>query len=368
MVLDEAILYQVNLTNQKIQDEEMLENIKFRKVERMLLQELMNPAFKVSDKLDSENVLMERFKVSKVTIRNALKRLEQDGIILCEHGKRRVLLRKPSDTKIRSGMSFGLFMRSEYLTSGDDLLGVARGLADGLREWNADLVVLPISGKDSELDFVKRVVGRNIIDGVFMTCMAEGKAIIEYLSEVKFPCVSFNNMEDAQWYDSPVPHAGLREIDILRGYCAAYRNVTVVGCRQPSLDRTCKLLNTRMPVRILTIEDHPPMEALADLLLKGKEDELILVASPVLFESLHRIAVQNPERNFRGRVLLFQHTPSDLSRFEDRFCVFRRPVEQLGQALSVLMREEILRKNRNEEPYNGQCVFVDAFVEGNGGT
>ena len=284
----------------------MLENIKFRKIEQLLLRELMGPAYKVSDKLESETALARKFNVSKVTIRSALKRLEDDSIILCEHGKRRVLLRKPTETaRIRSGMSFGFFMRGEYLTTSNDLLGVSRGLAEGLRAWKADLLILPMSGKLSELEFVKRVVGRNMVDGLFVTSMEEGPAIVEYLQGVDFPCVSFNNMENSPRYDG-VPYVGLREIDALNSFARGFREIHVVGCAAPSLDRTMLLLDPGLPLEIHQTRPEACEGILCELIDALVDDNLLIIASLELLPVIDLITRRTPAAGCRGNVLVLQ--------------------------------------------------------------
>lgn len=342
----------------------MLEDIKFRRIEKMLLRELTGSFYKVNDKLESENALMKRFNVSKVTIRAALKRLEDSGIILCEHGKRRVLLRKPDDmSRIRSGMNFGVFMRNEYLTENNDLLGVSQGLAEGLRKWNADLTILPISGKISELEFVKRVVGRNMIDGLFMTGMEEGMAIMDYLKDIDFPCVSFDFMECGENNGKSFPHVKLREASILNSFASKFQKVLVVGSHGHSLDRTRDLLDAALPFDIKPVNVDSCEREIEKILDSLIDEELLLVASLDVLSLLDWIARRSPKRDLSKNVLVFKHCPVDLSRYQGRYLLFDRPMTKIGESAAGLMRKAILNRNDKEFERNEEVVVIDATIK-----
>jgi len=341
----------------------MNEDIKFRRIEKLLREEFMGPACQVSDRLESENALMARFNVSKVTVRAALKRLEDAGIILCEHGKRRVLLRKPDDTrKLRSGMTFGIFMRSEFLTESTDLLAVSRGLAEELRRWNADLTILPMSGEISELQFVKRVVGRNLIDGLFITRMAEGTTIVDYLTSLEFPCVAFSYMEDAPTYHARVPFVELKEAAPLNTFAARFRRILVAAQPGPSLERTRHLLDRHLPIEILTLPPATREQQLQLILTALADDELLLVASLDILPTLDIVAHRTPARDFRPNVLVFKHCPTDLSPYQGRYLLFDRPVETLGIEAAKIMRELILNKRASDQPSDPKTIPVHAAI------
>ncbi|MYU20137.1 GntR family transcriptional regulator, partial [Streptomyces sp. SID8361] len=59
----------------------------FRQIADALREAIDKGRFREGDKLPSETELVEHFAVSRMTVRNALSLLQQEGLAVSEHGK-----------------------------------------------------------------------------------------------------------------------------------------------------------------------------------------------------------------------------------------------------------------------------------------
>lgn len=63
---------------------------------RRLLNEIVGPDYRVGDRLPTEHTLAKHFAVSRPVVREALRRLQADGIVLSRQGSGTYVQRKPS--------------------------------------------------------------------------------------------------------------------------------------------------------------------------------------------------------------------------------------------------------------------------------
>ena len=73
-----------------------------------LLQEIMSGAFSAGDRLPTENQLAQRFAVSRPVVREALQRLQTDGVVLARQGSGTYVQRSPSQRVAELTREFSL--------------------------------------------------------------------------------------------------------------------------------------------------------------------------------------------------------------------------------------------------------------------
>lgn len=343
----------------------MLETVKYRQVERWLRCELARPQYEISDKLPTEKALAKSLNVGQVTIRSALKRLEMSGVIACVHGKGRFLLKKPDmQDQPRSGMNFGLFVLNDHLSFSNDILQLARGLADGLHRWNASLAILPVFRELSELDAVKRILARNVIDGLFLTGMRESDAILQHLTAVHFPCVVFHCMETEPRVDGLAPRVELWEKRNLNELAARFRRIRVLVEKREGapLRRTLGLLDGTIPAEAQVISPETAENDLVRLIKTLRNDELLVISDLALLPLFDLIAGRFMEREFWDNVLIFNHHAIDIDRYEKRYLVFERPVGRVGEICADIMRKLVFNQNSKQALAIDPRMGVDACV------
>jgi len=115
-----------------------------------IFQMIEEEAYQVGDRIPSEHELAERLKVSRPTLREALKMLEEEHILYCKHGRGRFLARDSSSiyesiTRLRSVTDMMqerfLLAQAQVLSLRQEPAGEAIGTQLGIKA-NAPIVIL----------------------------------------------------------------------------------------------------------------------------------------------------------------------------------------------------------------------------------
>ena len=115
-----------------------------------IFQMLEEEAYQVGDRIPSEHELAERLKVSRPTLREALKMLEEEHILYCKHGRGRFLARDSSSiyesiTRLRSVTDMMqerfLLAQARVLSLREEPAGEAIGTQLAIKA-NAPIVIL----------------------------------------------------------------------------------------------------------------------------------------------------------------------------------------------------------------------------------
>jgi len=115
-----------------------------------ILQMLEEEVYQIGDRIPSEHELANRLKVSRPTLREALKMLEEDRVLYCRHGRGRFLARDNSSiyesiTRLRSVTDVMqerfLFAQAQVLSLREEPAGEAIGTQLGIKA-DAPIVVL----------------------------------------------------------------------------------------------------------------------------------------------------------------------------------------------------------------------------------
>jgi len=92
----------------------MSKSIKYLQVQRDLKKSFIQGSYEIGDKLPSEYELASRYNITRMTVRNALKNFEIEGLISKEQGKRSVLKRKHKSLELLSIKGFTEVMSAVY--------------------------------------------------------------------------------------------------------------------------------------------------------------------------------------------------------------------------------------------------------------
>ena len=107
-----------------------------------LLNEIVGAGYQIGDRLPTEHQLAEHFAVSRPVVREALRRLQTDGIVVSRQGSGTYVQRKPSQRVV-------------------ELTGNAPGLGEVLQGFELRLSLEPLSARlaarnrsDAQLDAI----------------------------------------------------------------------------------------------------------------------------------------------------------------------------------------------------------------------
>lgn len=107
------------------------EPTRYEEVVRALLAEIDGGAYEIGDRLPTEHELCARFGVSRHTVREALRRLQEMGIILRRQGSGSVLAAKRADGRFVNSISSLDELLQYAATTRLEILSVDRILVDG---------------------------------------------------------------------------------------------------------------------------------------------------------------------------------------------------------------------------------------------
>ncbi len=341
------------------------ENIKFREIAEHIRAEFIKPHWQPGHKLDSEKKLMDQYGVSRITIRSALQRLEAEGIIAREQGKRSVLLQKPADQKnIRKGINFGLIGNEEIVDASlSDLPRIGINIIRELSSWGATLSLFPFLSEQhpGALDFTRNLISRNLVDGFFVSFTPDFLEIGEYLLAKEIPFV----------YVLQFQHMMLNfsEGELAGKYCVVQAEELAPTQR---LTKRLKDNGTERIVLLGSRDDYFPQRTYDLFKESAGEAGVELISVPMMGTSLKEIirtvekysAPANclllsnelvSEFNYAMdylelsspkdvQVLLFKHFTPDWSRWEKKYPVFSCDPVKFGEEAARLMYNLILEK------------------------
>jgi GntR family transcriptional regulator len=103
---------------------------------------ILGGEFPVGSKLPNEDRLCERFGVSRVTVREAVRALIEDGLVVRKHGSGTYVTRRPKLlNSLDTNFSYTEFLETSGVTPGRKLIGVRTTAADA--ETADDLAIAP---------------------------------------------------------------------------------------------------------------------------------------------------------------------------------------------------------------------------------
>ena len=102
-----------------------------KQVENALRQEIESGIWAVGDRIPSEAQLSEKYGVSRVTVRNAISRLVEDGLLVRLQGKGTFVSSHPIQSNVRVSRSFTAICEMQGRPAGAKLIFWALRRASG---------------------------------------------------------------------------------------------------------------------------------------------------------------------------------------------------------------------------------------------
>jgi hypothetical protein len=349
--------------------------VKYREIANQLIGKIDSGEYRLNEIIPQEYKLMEEFKVSRITVRNALSLLVNDGYLIRTARRGTVVTSRESNSaKLRKGMNFGIFHSSGNYYGIEPMVS---SLIAGLRKWDANLCVFPFLTEIDQVKFISDILEKNIVDGVFLGYF--GKYNEKVISMMKGKNIPFLNISLLSQYEKlkvDYPRLTIDEVTPLRRLFKEYaahgiRNVHILGFRNDVQIRRinillglCEVENMFEFTRILAGEgDHYfQIAQKAVYSATNRSDTLILVSGdeliPYLDAALDSMPMQFTEKN---NILVFHHG-SNGCRALSRYNSFERPYDKFGIKAAEMMREIMELKGKGEDFYAPYHMSLDCFL------
>ncbi len=349
--------------------------VKYREIANQLIGKIDSGEYRLNEIIPQEFKLMEEFQVSRITVRNALSLLVNDGYL--KRTARRgtvVTSRESNSAKLRKGMNFGIFHSSGNYYGIEPMVS---SLIAGLRKWDANLCVFPFLTEIDQVKFISDILEKNIVDGVFLSYFGKyNERVIALMKGKNIPFLNISLLSQYEKLKVDYPRLTIDEVTPLRRLFKEYaahgiRNVHILGSRDDAQIRRinillelCKVENMFEFTRILA-RDGDHYFKIAQKAVYGaanRPDTLILVSGdemiPYLDAALDSMPVQAVEQN---KILVFNHGYNSC-RALYRYNSFERPYDKFGSKAADMMREIMERKGKGEDFYTPCHTSLDCFL------
>ncbi len=160
---------------------------KYVRLRGLLLEELFNKKYEISDKFYSQNNVVEKFNVSLLTARRALGLLEDEGYIKRENGKGALVTTLPEEPyrlRVSEDCSIGLLICEPHM---EDNVAFQKLLMGIVRQACEENYLLQI-GRPRSMDDIPKMIEKNHVEGVIIVGMPS-KELAKQLQEEKLPVV-----------------------------------------------------------------------------------------------------------------------------------------------------------------------------------
>ena len=348
------------------------EYIRFREIAKLLREEFLKPEWIPGKKLESEPEMMNRFTASRKTIRNAMKVLVDEGIVLREHGRRCTLLRKPLDKKkFRKGLNFCLLGNQAILDSTQtDVPEIANGMIEVLSRHDITLTLFPFLTRDFplQLEPLKNLVERNIVDGIFVMWTKDIFSVCEYLTGKQIPFTVIRTWEPTKLVHEKMitryPYLFIKESESLLRMVQhlkerGTKEIILFGMKEDFLPmRTDALLakataEASVSYKTIRMEGKSPGFLFELLKLHHCPRKTIVASNALVREIRFAVSILGGHEPKGTDVVFFKHFSPDWKDVEKDYIIFSRPIHNLGVAAAELMLNV----------YSGEQPGVDMPIE-----
>ena len=102
----------------------MGDETEYMRVKRLLSREILSGVYPENSKLPTERELCEKYQVSRITVRQALQKLEEEGHILRQQGRGTFVKPRVIEQPLSSLYSFSEELKKQNITSGTRMLSL----------------------------------------------------------------------------------------------------------------------------------------------------------------------------------------------------------------------------------------------------
>lgn len=358
-------------------------SIKFREIAENLKDRINSAVYKQGDTIPSEMQLIKEFNVSRITVRNALSLLVNDGYLGRSQGKGTVVLsRESKESRLRKGLAFGVLSPdfSEDIPT-DERTIVNGAILKHVTLWQANLSLFSFRTDDNQLDYMKEIVSRNMVDGLFIGHFGKyNRPVIEWLKSIRLPFVQFSSVT---LFEKKItcPLVAIDEIETLKQTLLQYkqrgiRRIHLLGARFGfQVWRTKKLMSMagipsefEITETIATSSSQlfaKAKSAAEDLAAHPDDTMVFIVANEMIayFDAVMHIVPGVPPEN----VLLYRHYgDTTWKQWHDKFSYIDRSYTELGRVAADMMYSIMRKKDRGEDIYSpdDNKIIKSMFIPG----
>jgi DNA-binding LacI/PurR family transcriptional regulator len=358
--------------------------VKFRELARVLKTKIESGEYGVGDTIPSETELENTFDVSRITVRNAINLLVNDGLLKKQRGRGKgtMILEPQKDAdKLRKGLSFGSFFSVNWFEGEkSDMPEVIQGIIKKLNIWEASINLLPFVPEIDQAEYVKSVIDRNLMDGLFVWPLGEyTRPVIEFLTSINHPFVLLDSTkltENHELYSGIYPTVIIDEqkgVDNLlcRASANGYQKISVIGFEDVEYRRTCSIFAESRAENLFEFDNvffsdnADCINQLSTFLkkIKGEKERLIVVGSKKLMPYLDAgTALLKLEMPKDISVIMYEHYGYSGGSFYERYSILNRPFRRLGELAAELMKEVISAKLSGRDFSGGRLIKIDAEI------
>ncbi|MGN0871213.1 MAG: GntR family transcriptional regulator [Victivallales bacterium] len=337
-----------------------LTGTKFRDIAKELERRIEDGTYCTGQLLPSESALIREFGVSRITIRQAVKLLAADGLVKKERGHGTTILEPhKTESRLRKGATFGTALRSDMLQRFPRFITVLDGVSETLSGWDAYLNIYPMSRTLDQAEFIRRLVGSNTIDGLFLWMMGTyTERVVADLQRLDFPFV-FLNLQRGNNSEINLPS----QIDLRLGDAVGslldrlaggpITEIIVIGTNPVSTRDVCEcFVNMNHPKRFAIRQEVFPLSNVIASLKQYMEEmhidsrKLTVIADGSM---LHFFSALYDELGFKiGEipVLYFDDAPLVLPELKNRFTAILHPFTEFGRRAGQLMTRAIENRGK----------------------
>lgn len=359
--------------------------IKFRKLADIYRRKIISGEIPVGSMLPCEREMQKTFKMSRITVRNAVEMLTNEGLIEKRQGRGGgavVISQTSKEEKMRHGLSFGTFFSIHSFGYRNDILEVMEGIIRELNIWESNLHPFPFVPDIDQTEFVKSVVERKLIDGVFLWPLSEyTEEVIHYLEKKKFPFLFMttdreetNERELLMARNSPTVSLGETATAknlVKRAVAQGCKKLIISGFQGKDVDQTYAFFSKiaeNENCQIAKSEAMDPPFASAVELLKThrrKDGDMILISDnqflPYFDAAVDHLKTAMPDD---VSVVVYPHNRHTDERVFQRYTTLDRPYLEMGTDAAKMMTRLLDLKGRGESCLTGEnkiapCRIID---------
>ncbi len=339
----------------------MKENIRFRNVADEIRKELLMSKWIPGMRVWTESELMERFRVSRNTARNAFQMLEKDGVIQRDRGRRGILVKKPADeSKQRRGLNFGIFSDDSFIwTNASDAAWISVCIQEELQKHGATLSLFPCLGKDSPgaLPAIREILERNFADGFFLLPTPDREEIGIFLAERKIPYVflqpskrrekSFSSENTVETDETNAVEEFFHDRKHIRRIVLFGSGHDFIKGRTDTILQSFAHKNGKEYIKLNA--EEKTFDELIELVKRYSADGSICIVFST--DILREMDCALSLLKLRPEVLLFKHYNPFLGKYEGRYPLACRPYKQFGtEAVQMMYRQVESAEQKNWSP------------------
>lgn len=329
--------------------------VKFRGIAKELERRIEDQIYCPGALLPSETELIGEFGVSRITIRQAVELLAADGLVKKERGRGTTVLEpRKAESRLRKGSTFGTALRSDMLQRFPRFIAMLDGVSETLSGWDTYLNIYPMSRTLDQVEFMRRLVGSNTLDGLFLWSMGEFTGrIVADLMRLEFPLVFLNlhrgtdnGMNLPFQVDLRLGDAIATLLDRLAG--GPITGITVIGINPVAVRDVRGCFVNMDPGKRFAIQQEvfPLTGAIAALKqymkkTRGIPENLTVIADGSM---LHFFSALYDELGFvpgEMPVLYFDDAPLVPEELKSRFTAILHPFAEFGRRAGQLMSRAV---------------------------